>query len=224
MTIHRFEDDGFAIVEHVLDDAECASILSSLAQPASEVSGARSMLDMSWCSALARTIRQHPLIAPALPERAVAVQCTYFEKSLDQNWLVPIHQDLSIPVREKIDHRALSGWSEKDGAIFVQPPENVLQQLVAVRIHIDECSIDDGPLKVVPGSHRVGRLGAQEALKARDKLGEVVCPIGKGGALILRPLLLHASSKASGTSRRRVLHFVFGPATLPYGLQWQYAV
>lgn len=224
MHINRFEDDGFAIVADVLDETACASISASLGQAISEGTGARSMLEMPWCRALAQTIRLHPLIGPALPERAVAVQCTYFEKSRDQNWLVPIHQDLSIPVREKIGHPALSGWSEKDGAIFVQPPETVLQELVAVRLHIDECGSDDGPLKVVPGSHKAGRLGAQAALTARDNLGEVSCTVGKGGVLILRPLLLHASSKASGSSRRRVLHFVFGPGMLPYGLRWQHAV
>lgn len=224
MHINRFEDDGFAVVADVLDETACASISASLGQAISECTGARSMLEMTWCRALARTIRLHPLIGAALPEHAVAVQCTYFEKSRDQNWLVPIHQDLSIPVREKIEHPALSGWSEKDGAIFVQPPESVLQELVAVRLHIDECGSDDGPLKVVPGSHKAGRLGAQAALIARDNLGEAMCTVGKGGVLILRPLLLHASSKANGSSRRRVLHFVFGPGMLPYGLQWQHAV
>jgi len=224
MNIHRFEDDGFAIVADVLDETACASISASLGQAISECTGARSMLEIPWCQALARTIRLHPLIGAALPEHAVAVQCTYFEKSRDQNWLVPIHQDLSIPVREKIDHPALSGWSEKDGAIFVQPPETVLQELVAVRLHIDECGSDDGPLKVVPGSHKAGRLGALAALNARDNLGEAMCTVGKGGVLILRPLLLHASSKANGSSRRRVLHFVFGPGMLPYGLRWKDAV
>ena len=44
-----------------------------------------------------------------------------------------------------------------------------------------------------------------------------------GAALVLRPLLLHASSKASGESRRRVLHFLFAPADPPNGLRWQHA-
>jgi hypothetical protein len=40
----------------------------------------------------------------------------------------------------------------------------------------------------------------------------------------MRPLALHTSSKATGASRRRVLHFVFGPAELSYGLQWEHVV
>jgi hypothetical protein len=45
-----------------------------------------------------------------------------------------------------------------------------------------------------------------------------------GGALILKPLLLHASSKARVAVHRRVLHFVFGPQALPLGLEWPYAI
>lgn len=223
MNTNRFEDDGFAVLPHILTDAVCAEISSSMAQIYSGV-GCRSLLDFSWCKDLAQTIRHHRVIARSLPHDPVAVQCTYFEKSRDQNWLVPIHQDLSIPVYDKIEHPALTGWSEKDGSQFVQPPEMVLQEMVAVRLHLDECGANDGPLRIVPGSHKAGRLSNEMALATRDNIGEVVCTVAKGGALLLRPLVLHASSKATGHSRRRVLHFVFGPRILPFGLRWQHAV
>ena len=45
MNIYRFEDDGFAILEHVLDDAACVSISASLTQLADTSVGARGMLD-----------------------------------------------------------------------------------------------------------------------------------------------------------------------------------
>jgi len=93
-------------------------------------------------------------------------------------------------------------------------------QLLAVRIHVDACSLADGPLKVVPGSHELGRVEpAQAALLGRAE--GVTIPASRGDALLMRPLVLHASSKSSGTSRRRVLHFVFGPESLPCGLAWQ---
>src|SRR4051812_114307 len=50
-----------------------------------------------------------------LPRGAVAVQCTLFDKSADKNWLVALHQDLSIPVPERVTHPDCSGWSEKEG-------------------------------------------------------------------------------------------------------------
>jgi len=93
-----------------------------------------------------------------------------------------------------------------------------------VRLHLDDCGVENGPLRVVPGSHCVGRLSDAEARALRDRDGEVECLVPKGGALILRPLLLHSSSKATAPSHRRVLHFLFGPAKAPFGLEWAEAI
>ena len=90
-------------------------------------------------------------------------------------------------------------------------------------MHIDACGTDDGPLRVIAGSHTLGKLSADTAAAARQAQPEQVCPVARGGAMLMRPLLLHAS-KSTGTSQRRVLHFLFGPATLPLGLVWQDAV
>ncbi|MFZ6674304.1 phytanoyl-CoA dioxygenase family protein [Undibacterium sp. Xuan67W] len=203
----------------VIDDLE-HQIADLLYQGA----GTRQLLEMPWCADLAKRMAQHEQLAPLLPLDPVAVQCTYFEKSLDQNWLVPLHQDLSIPVAEKVDHPELTGWSEKEGRYFVQPPIAVLEQLVAVRLHIDDCGEEDGALKVVPRSHRLGRLSGAAASSARDQFGETTCSVPKGAALIMRPLVLHASSKATGLSKRRILHFLYGPASLSHGLRWHHVM
>lgn len=131
--------DGFALVPTLLSDAECDRVAQALDAWAPAGVGSRRLLQEGWCAALASKLMAHPEIRRALPARARAVQCTFFEKSAAKNWLVPIHQDLSIPVAGRIDHPALSGWSEKEGAWFVQPPEAVLAQLLAVRLHIDPC-------------------------------------------------------------------------------------
>ena len=86
------------------------------------------------------------------------------------------------------------------------------------------CPLQSGPLRVVPGSHAFGRLDMAHADELRKDHGEVVVPVPRGGALVMRPMILHASSKASQPKPRRVLHFVFGPAHLPLGLAWQWAV
>jgi ectoine hydroxylase-related dioxygenase (phytanoyl-CoA dioxygenase family) len=170
---------------------------------------------------LARRLLEHPRLRHFVPRGHVAVQCTYFEKSAGRNWLVPLHQDLAIPVAARVDSPHLKGWSEKEGMVFVQAPVEVLEQLVAVRLHIDACTIADGPLRVVPGSHAGSIFTPPQAVAARASLGEVVCEAGQGAALVMRPLLLHASSKSSGTGRRRVLHYLYGPPSLPHGLRWR---
>ena len=89
----------------------------------------------------------------------------------------------------------------------------MLEQLFAIRVHLDDCDDWNGALRVVPGSHRFGRLSQREALRERNQRGEHSVPVPRGGAMVMRPLLLHASSKATIDALRRVLHFVFRPAT-----------
>jgi hypothetical protein len=144
-----------------------------------------------------------------LSTEVIPVQRTLFVKSIESNWLVSLHQDLSIPVAERVESPGCQGWSEKDDELFVQPPVSVLDSVLALRLHLDDCKERNGALRVVPGSHRLGRLTTAEAVRAKDELGEVCVEIPRGGAILMKPLLLHASSKVSIDNMRRVLHFVF---------------
>lgn len=211
--------DGFTLVQNLLSEAECDDVSRCLAAADTRGAGSRRLLHEAWCADLACKVMAHPDVREALPVRARAVQCTFFEKSAARNWLVPTHQDLSIPVSRRVDHPALSGWSEKERAIFVHAPDQVLEQMLAVRVHVDHCSPEDGPLRIVPGSHELGRVEPAQAAIAGRTAG-VVVPAKRGDALLMRPLVLHASSKSSGSGLRRVLHFLFGPEALPYGLAW----
>lgn len=219
-----FAANGFVIVPSVFGSTECEALCHRLANSEDGSVGTRSLLQQDWCRNLAVQLRSIPAIAEYLPDEHVAVQCTFFEKSSSLNWLVPIHQDLSIPVAGLVENAELKGWSHKEGNLFVQPPVSVLEQLLAVRLHLDDCSEEDGPLKVVPGSHQLGRIDAHQAPLVRQQSGEHVCTASQGSVLIMRPLLLHASSKSTGTSARRVLHFLYAPKALPFGLQWRDAV
>jgi hypothetical protein len=223
-TPNQWDVQGFAVVARVLDSARYEQISNALCNRDSSCAGLRGLLTAHWCEALAVTLRRHPALAPFLSPQSVAVQCTLFEKSPSQNWLVSRHQDLSIPVKERVDDPELTGWSQKDGRVFVHPPTKLLEALVAVRVHIDDGGPEGGGLRVVPGSHRFGRLDAVRAAALRAESGEIVPEVPRGGVLVMRPLLLHASSKATVPVYRRVLHFVFGPPELPAGLQWKDAL
>jgi len=204
-------------VRGLLDAAQCALVIGQL--PSISGAGSRALLAQPWCAGLAAQLLGSEVLAGILPAGHVAVQCTLFEKSESVNWLVPVHQDLSIPVRERIDAEGLRGWSLKEDGWYVQPPKAVLEQMVAVRVHLDDCGADDGPLYVVPGSHSQGVISAPDASAMRAR--EQACIAMAGDALAMRPLLLHRSSKSSGASRRRVLHFLFGPAFIPQGIEWR---
>lgn len=212
-------EQGFAIVPSVVSESSCLAIDDQLQSLGSEGAGSRNMLALDWCAGTADTLRRAPALREVL-EGQVAIQCTYFDKSPIVNWLVPIHQDLSIPVARRIEHPDLTGWSTKEGQLFVQPPPSVLDKLVAIRLHLDDSGPDNGPLRVVPGSHRKGRLAGEASAALRSAAGEVECTVARGGVIALKPLLLHASSKSTSSRQRRVIHFLYGPELLPLGLSW----
>ncbi|WP_432723472.1 phytanoyl-CoA dioxygenase family protein [Jeongeupia wiesaeckerbachi] len=216
--------DGYALVRKVLAAGDIAAALVQLDAMPATGAGSRNLLDTAWCRTLATHLKTHPAIAAALPAAAVAIQCTYFEKSTERNWLVPLHQDLAVPAGARVDHPELGVWSEKQGQVFVQAPPSLLQDLLAVRVHLDPCAAEHGPLRVVAGSHRHGRLHDTAIADLRANTGEVACVAEAGAALLMRPLLLHASSKATRPNRRRVLHFLFAPPRPGYGLSWPHAV
>ena len=220
----RLEETGFAEIPGVLGASTCLELIDALDTADLKRAGSRNVLDVALCQTLAADFRSHPKLRPLLPVNAVAVQCTLFDKSADRNWLVALHQDLSIPVQERVAHPECSGWSEKQRVLYVQPPVTVLERLTALRVHLDDCALDNGPLRVVPGSHRHGRLSPEAASAFRDHRGERECVASHGDLLAMRPLILHASSKARAKAPRRVLHFVFGPEELPCGLKWHRAV
>jgi hypothetical protein len=218
--IDDFAKTGLALVPGALTADECVAVSNHIAALPPNAAGTRCMLSHSWCATLANKLRTQFAIASLVPLKFVACQCTYFEKSAERNWLVGFHQDLAIPVLERINEPNLSGWSQKEGDLYVNASQRLLEQLIAVRLHIDPCTVDDGPLRVLAGSHLLGRINAQQVLDHIKGIEPTTCVAEQGSALLMRPLLLHASSKSRGTGKRRVLHFLFGPRELPYGLRW----
>jgi hypothetical protein len=225
MSMTDFDQAGFAVIPAVLLPAECSDLTRQVSTLLIDGAGSRNLLEESFCTELGLKLLNHSQLRTYLgrnyADSLVPVQCTYFAKSSQANWLVPVHQDLSIPVAGRFSHADWGGWSVKQGQTFVQPPLEVLQSMVAVRVHLDNCGAADGPLRVVAGSHRLGKLTPEAA--AGHRASDAAVLTSAGDVLIMRPLLLHRSSKATGSSQRRVLHFVYGPAQLPDGAAWQHA-
>lgn len=208
-----FEAVGFYVLDAVVSSEQIQDIEARLSEVAYGGAGTRNLITTDWCRDLVQRLKQIPGIAQVLPPDAVAFQCTYFDKSESKNWLVALHRDLSIPVKTRIDSPEWKAWSKKEGVLFAQPPASVLQSVVAVRVHLEENCETNSPLQVVPESH--AGLGNPDE--------RVNCLVPRGGALIMRPLLLHASSKLVA-GRRRVLHFIFGPSELPNQAEWAHSV
>lgn len=227
----QFGNDGFFIVPSVLAVHEIAVLLKAIDRTGGFRLGIggkqfaiRNALDIAAISRLAADQRIRKLAESILGSDCVAVRALVFDKVAGANWKVPFHQDLTIEVQERLETPGFGPWSVKGGVHCVQPPEAVLQSMIAVRLHLDDTPMENGPLRVLPGSHVFGRLSPPQIERFRATAAEVCCLAVKGDALVIRPLLLHASSPATNVEHRRVLHIDFGPRTLPGGLNWHRAV
>jgi len=214
----RVENDGFAIIDNLLTADEGQKLISLLGP----VSGAgrRGLLGLPAIADLARSGKLVALVRPYLAEKPKAVRAIYFDKTSDANWSVTWHQDLLIAVREKMELAGFGPWSAKAGIPHVQPPVEFLEGMLTLRLHLDEADENNGALRVLPASHRFGVLSseAMDQLCAQQKA--VMCSVAAGGVLLMRPLLLHSSGRASSNGHRRVLHIEYAGFDLPAGLQW----
>lgn len=178
------------------------------------------MLRVPAVAELARSRRLLELVQPFLTDEPRPVRAIYFNKSADSNWLVAWHQDLTLALRERREVEGFGPWSVKDGVPHVQPPVELLEQMVTVRLHFNDADETNGALRVVSGSHRLGRLSPEQIEEMRRGESEVVCSASAGDALLMRPLILHASSRSVSMRPRRVLHIEYAAFSLPMGLEW----
>lgn len=213
------DEKGYALLPALLPPDLLDETAQSLERWLGQAAGSRNLLAHSPCREVAVRLKARLVESGLLYSASVAVQCTLFDKTAERNWLVALHQDTSIPASSDSLPTVV-----KEGEPYVQPSTELLQTLLAVRLHLDDCGPDAGPLRVVPGSHRNGRLSNIESQAMRAAQGEATCTAARGDALLMRPLLLHASSRARLPVRRRVLHFLFGPEHLPPGLAWNRTV
>lgn len=217
----NLEQDGFALVPGVLDAAEVERLRVALGPV--NGAGRRGLLGLPVVSELARSARLLDLVRPHLPTEPVPVRALYFDKSPNANWLVPWHQDLTLAVRVRAESPGFGPWSVKDGVPHVQPPVACLERMLAVRLHLDAADAANGALRVLPGTHRTGRLAAESIQQLRADRAEHLCAADVGDALLMRPLLLHASSRSDSPRHRRVLHLEFAAFDLPENLRWHEA-
>jgi hypothetical protein len=221
--------DGFAVVPNVLTPAEVRALQHAIAQVtdplATKKRGAtyalRNLLEVSpEIRALAETAAVRDLVEPLLGKACFPVRGILFDKIPDANWKVPFHQDVTIAVREKVETEGFGPWSMKAGVLHTQPPIAVLESMLSVRLHLDDCHEQNGALRVVPGSHQLGRIAESDIDSIRQQRGERIGSVSIGGVLLMRPLLLHASSQAQVPAHRRVIHIDFAAHALPGALRW----
>jgi len=211
------KENGYAIHAALFSPAQIQYLSETLAREPLQRSraGARHVLGCNGIETLALDPRLLDLATEWLGATAMPFKATLFEKTANANWLVGWHQDTALPMSERRDSAGWGPWSEKFGVIYAHAPARVLERVVALRVHLDDSTADNGPLRVLPRTHTCGVLSDAQVHEQSRHIEPVECRVAAGGVVVMRPLLIHASSKMISDAPRRVIHFEYTASLEP---------
>lgn len=153
---------------------------------------------------------------------ARVVRAVAFNKSEQANWGVPWHQDRVIAVDQRAEVSNFRNWSDKAGIWHCEATEVILDQMLFVRVHLDDSDEANGAMEIALGSHTRGIVPAALAEEVAAEFPRELCSARRGDVLVLKMLTLHASKPARVQSGRRVLRLDFASCDLPPPLAWMH--
>ena len=204
-------DTGYSITGPVFERHEMERMCQRLgsADVHRTKAGIRHILRVPAVRALAAHPTLVALAATFIGEQPFPFRATLFDKSAASNWLVAWHQDTALPVDRRVDDSSWGPWSVKGGVLHAIAPASALATVVALRVHLDDSTSDNGPLRLLPGTHTSGVLTHDEIQQIAGVVTPVECVACVGTVVGMRPLVVHASSKAKADQPRRVLHIEY---------------
>ena len=209
--LDRVTSDGYGIIPDVLSENEIAPLAAELRR--SDLPRSRAGIRHAMSNATIAAVSQSPqllgLAAQILGSGAIPFRATLFAKSPTANWLVVWHQDTALPLKVRCEVPEWGPWSVKEGVVYAHAPATALSEVLALRIHLDDSTADNGPLRVLPATHTLGILSDETLHQLSTEIVPIDCLVPRGGILLMRPLLVHASSKSRSESSRRVLHIEY---------------
>jgi ectoine hydroxylase-related dioxygenase (phytanoyl-CoA dioxygenase family) len=205
------EENGFAILPGLFSPGYLDRLLQSIEElaPRRSRAGVRHALGLAPVAKLARRLQMIDSAREVLGPDAFPFRATLFDKSPTANWLVVWHQDTALPLRERIEITGWGPWSVKDGIPYAHAPAATLSKVLALRVHLDDSSTRNGPLRVLPGTHTLGVLTDNSVHEVANRVAPVDCVAPKGAVIAMRPLIIHSSSKSHEETPRRVLHIEY---------------
>ena len=223
-----FEENGFAVIENIYTDNEVIEIGDLIKKIDTSNPIFRKSEDLF---AIRQFLKEVPQIKDLIFNQNLidlissiggndyfVVKSIYFDKPEKSNWFVSYHQDLTISVDKKIEQTDFNNWTKKHNQFAVQPPLNFLENILTIRIHLDDTDENNGALKVIEKSHLKAVYRPETIDWNTEK--EIICNVKSGGVMLMKPLLLHSSGKTTNQNRRRVIHIEFSNQLLPENLNW----
>jgi phytanoyl-CoA dioxygenase PhyH len=217
----QLETDGVTIAKQVLSENAAFSLRTHFDAVSADGPGARAFdLPQDIQAVIGEQGPVGALAASLAAGSVKPVRILFFDKTPASNWAVPWHQDRTIAVKERHDIEGYGPWTNKNGVVHVEPPVTVLESMLTLRLFIDDCGAENGPLEVARGSHRDGRVPAGNVKNIVEQ-SEIFVGTGRSGdVLAMRLLVIHSSKRAQFPTHRRVLHVDYASLTLPAPLEW----
>jgi ectoine hydroxylase-related dioxygenase (phytanoyl-CoA dioxygenase family) len=226
--IDDFVNTGFTTIDNIYTVDEVENLINLINQTRSDKDTFRKSADLfairQFLNEIPETInvifniKLRTILDKLFGEKYFIVKSIYFDKPASSNWYVSYHQDLTISVDNKREIEGFQFWTIKQNQFAVQPPLEILQNIVTIRIHLDRTDENNGALKVVPKSHLKGIYRPENIDWNSEK--EVCCKVSKGGIMLMKPLLLHSSGRTVNNLQRRVIHIELSNIDLPKELNW----
>lgn len=219
----EYSRDGYYLRQGVFDDEKIINLRRELSNfnGKSNNYGIRDLMNkVPYIKEIATSSPLINIVKEILGNNACPVRSVFFDKTENVNWNVAWHQDTSIALKSKHEINGFGPWSEKQGVVHAEPPSEYLANTLTLRIHLDEANVETGALRVVPGTHRDGRVKSSEILKVVENSTVVECRAKLGDVLLMNPLLFHSSRKATRPCHRRIIHIEYSAMSLPYPLEW----
>jgi ectoine hydroxylase-related dioxygenase (phytanoyl-CoA dioxygenase family) len=229
--LKEINSEGFVIIDKVYSENEIGKIISEIEKITESKIANSTFRQSEDLFAIRQFHKEIPetlqyifnqnlieIITSNFGENYFITKPIYFDKPEKSNWFVAYHQDLTISVDKKIEIENYENWTTKQNQFAVQPPKEILEQNFTIRIHIDKTTKENGALKVLNKSHKKG-IVRTENIEIENQI-ETICEVEKGGIMIMKPLLFHASNKTTNNQRRRVIHIEFSNQKLPNELEW----
>lgn len=228
---NTLNSEGFAIIESIYTNSEIDALLLIIEKAIENKRQNKTFRQSDDLFAIRQFLLEIPealdyifnkklstLIKTTFGDDYFISKSIYFDKPEKSNWFVSYHQDLTISVNKKVELENFKNWTLKQNQYSVQPPESILKDNFTIRIHLDTTTKDNGALKVITKSHQKGIIRIEDFNFENED--ETLCEVKKGGIMLMKPLLFHASNKTTNNNRRRVIHIEFSKQKLPKDLKW----
>ncbi|GAA4465556.1 phytanoyl-CoA dioxygenase family protein [Nemorincola caseinilytica] len=220
-TAEQYGRNGFVVIEGFYTAAQIDGLIEAMEKKGVfEYDNSNDLLAIDAVYDIAASAGLMSIVRPLTGDGAVPFHAIVLDKTKDNNWGLDWHQDLKIAVQEKIETTGYTGWTVEAGIPHVVPPVAVLEKLVTVRIHLDDCDGTNGAIWALPGTHRLGIVAAADMGDTVRSHKITECTVRKGGIMLLSPLVLHKSPYALTNRHRRVLQIAYRATELHNGIRW----